>query len=69
VGDLTAAGEARLSGLLSDGRAKFDGSDYGGAATTFRALVNAVGQEATGASRAGLEAKGEELVAWAKGLR
>ena len=69
VGDLTAAGEARLSGLLSDGRAQFDGSDYGGAATTFRELVNAVAQEATGASRAGLAAKGEELVAWAKGLR
>jgi type 1 glutamine amidotransferase len=69
VGDLDADGEARLDRLLSDGRAQFDGSDYGAAASTFRKLVNAVGKEATGASRDELAAKGEELVAWAKGLR
>ncbi|HET9347361.1 MAG TPA: ThuA domain-containing protein, partial [Candidatus Limnocylindrales bacterium] len=68
VGDLDADGEARLDALLGDGRALFDDADYVGAASTFRALVNAIGQEATGASRDELAAKGEELVAWAKGL-
>jgi type 1 glutamine amidotransferase len=67
AGDLDADAETRLDGLLSEGRAQFDGNDYVAAASTFRNLVNAIpaGSDALD----DLAAKGEELVAWAKGLR
>jgi hypothetical protein len=67
AGDLDADAEARLDALLDEGRARFDAGDYGGAASTFRKLVNAI--PTGGAALDDLAAKGEELVAWAKGLR
>jgi type 1 glutamine amidotransferase len=70
AGDVDADGEARLDALLGEGRARFDEEDYVGAASAFRKLVTAIREEVEGgAAQDELAAKGEELVAWAKGLR
>jgi type 1 glutamine amidotransferase len=67
AGDLDADAEARLDALLGEGRAQFDANDYIAAASTFRELVKAI--PAGGDTLDELAVKGEELVAWAKGLR
>lgn len=64
---MNADAETRPDALLGEGRAEFDDNDYVGAASTFRKLVNAI--PAGGDALDDLAAKGEEIVAWANGLR
>ena len=67
-----------LRSLLADARAEFDAKDYDGAVSVLNQFVAQTKKSANcrsgsscpdgGAALAKLEAKGEELIAWSKGL-
>ena len=78
AGNVNAAGNAVLSGLLAEAKAEFDAENYRRAASILQTFVaqakrpancrDATGKCPDPAAVATLTSKGQELVAWAKGL-
>ncbi len=78
AGDVNSAGNTVLGSLLADARARFEAKDYTGAVSVLNRFVAQAKKPANcrsgsscpdgGAALAKLAAKGEELIAWSRGL-